>query len=121
MKNTKVLEVAGKRYTLTANRKIITTIASICPELLKFSDKKGKQKMNESEEANIGLKILGNLDVLFYDMIKIAHPEITKERSDEILDLADEEYNNFQDSLINLATSAFESSTPNTSKKNLNW
>lgn len=121
MRNTKILEIAGKKYTITANRRIIYTISKICPELLEFANEKASSKDLKVQEAMVGVKIFGSLDVLFYDMLKIAHPEISKEKSDTLLELADEEYNDFQEKLMELATSAFVSSTPNTSKKELNW
>lgn len=121
MRNAKILEIAGKKYTITANRSIIYTISRICPELLEFANKKESLKEQKEKEAMIGVKIFGNLDVLFYDMLKIAHPEISKEKSDTLLELADEEYNDFQEKLMELAQSAFVSSTQGKSKKNLNW
>lgn len=121
MRNTKILEIAGKKYTLTSNRSIIYTISKICPELLEFARKGKEYEDDEMAETMAGVKVLSNLDVLFYDMLKIAHPEISKAKSDELLELADDEYNDLQESLMSFAMSAFVSSTQNTSKKNLNW
>lgn len=117
---TRIIEVAGKKYTLTANRKIIKTIAYIAPEMLKLvSSKDAKEK--EVSSVDVGIKIMSELDVLFYDMIKIAHPEISKDKSDEILEVFESEYEDVQSNLINFAMSVFTEGNPNTRKKKLNW
>lgn len=119
--STKIIEVAGKRYTLTATRKIVQTLNEICPELLRLGKNVKAEELAEDFEVDVGVKILCNLDVLFYDMIKIAHPEITKEKSDEILDLFDAEYDDVQTNLVNFAMSVFQEGNPNKSKKKLDW
>lgn len=117
---TRIIEVANKKYTLTANRSIIKTIADICPELLTLNSK-SKAKDIESLEVAVSVKIMSNLDVLFYDMIKIAHSEISKEKSDSILDSFEEEYEDVQDNLITFAMSVFTEGNPSQKKKKLNW
>lgn len=117
---TRIIEVAGKKYTLTANRSIIRTIANIAPEMLKLGQLTDADEIEKSE-VDVGLKIMSELDVLFYDMIKIAHPEISKDKSDEILDLFEKEYSEVQANLIKFAMSVFTEGDPNTKKKKLNW
>ena len=119
---TKVIEVAGYgRYTLTANRHIINTLYSIAPEMLKISQSKNDSEIEESAEIETGLKILANLDVLFYDMIKIAHENISKERSDEILEAFESEYEDVQNNLIKFAMSVFTEGDTMKTKKKLDW
>lgn len=119
--NTKIIEVAGKKYTLTANRSIIKTIADICPEILNLGSASKAKEIEETLSVVLSLKIMSNLDVLFYDMIKIAHPEIQKEKSDDILAQFEAEYNGVQENLIKLAMSVFAEGNPKQSRKNLNW
>lgn len=73
----KEIEVEGKKYTLTANRRTAKTLYSICPAIL-------NQKLDKTDEE-ISIDIWLSLDILFYEMIKIAHPNIDKEKSDMIL------------------------------------
>ena len=117
---TRIIEVAGKKYTLTANRGIIRTIATIAPEMLKLSSLTDADEIEKSE-VDVGIKIMSELDVLFYDMIKIAHPELTKEKSDGILESFENEYSDVQANLIKFAMSVFSEGNPNTKKKKLNW
>ena len=117
---TRIIEVAGKKYTLTANRRIIRTLATIAPELLVL-DTLTDAKEIDKLEVDVGLKIMSELDVLFYDMIKIAHPEISKDKSDGILELFENEYSDVQASLIKFAMSVFTEGDPKTKKKKLNW
>lgn len=119
---TKVIEVAGcGTYTLTANRHIINTLYDIAPEMLKLSQAKNDSEIDENAEIETGLKILANLDILFYDMIKVAHPNISKERSDEILDAFEEEWEDVQNNLIKFAMSVFTEGNPTKTKKKLGW
>lgn len=117
---TRIIEVAGKKYTLTANRKIIKTIAHIAPEMLKIATLSNSEEI-ENSKLDAGLKIMSELDVLFHDMIKIAHPEISKDKSDEILELFENEYEDVQTNLISFAMSVFTEGDPNKKKKKLNW
>jgi len=118
---TKRIEVAGKQYTLTANRKIIQTLNEICPELLVLAKKGELSNADEAVQVELGVKLLCNLDELFYSMIKPAHPEISREKSNEILDAFDEEYEDVQEKLLEFAMSVFQEGNQNTSKKKLNW
>lgn len=119
----KIIEVAGKKYTLTANRNVIRTISNIVPEVLKMKidPKKDGDAFNDVLAVLSGLQLMSELDVLFYDMIKVAHPEITKDKSDEILDNFEKEYNNVQENLLKFAFSVFNEGNPSKNKKNLNW
>ena len=117
----KIIEVAGKKYTLVANRNIIKTISDICPEILNLSSAGNAKEIEKSISVTLGIKIMSNLDVLFHDMLKIVHKEISKEKSDEILELFESEYNGVQENLIKFALSVFTEGNPKQSKKNLNW
>nr|DAK86202.1 MAG TPA: hypothetical protein [Caudoviricetes sp.] len=113
----KKIEIDGKKYTLTANRTIIKTICNIAPDLLKFV--KNKNISEDEVEVVCGVDVMANLDILFYDMIKIVHKDITKEKSDEILDKFENEYEDVQTELINLAMSVF--TTGDQKKKKIVW
>lgn len=118
---TKIIEVAGKKYTLTANRSIIQTIARICPEMLDLPSQKTVSEIEGDAEVLMGIKVMSNIGDLFYDMIKVAHPEISREKSEDILDLFMDEYNDVIKSLMKFAMSVFTDGTPKANKKNLNW
>lgn len=119
MIHTKKIEIGGKTYTLTANRKIVKTLANIVPELLALNEAE-LDKMETKNQNSLGVNLLANLDILFYDMIKIAHSNIDKEKSDEILDKFEEEYDDVQEKLVELAMSVFQSGDQKTKKK-INW
>lgn len=108
----KEIEISGKKYTLTANRRTIKTLYSIAPSLL-------STKGDEDEEKT-SVDLVANLDVLFYDMIKIAHPNISKEKSDDILEKFEEEYEDVEGNLVDLALTVFQSGDQ-TKKKKINW
>lgn len=112
----KKIQIGDKKYTLTANRSIIKTLYNIAPELLKIDAKKGT-----ASETNVkaSVDLVANLDVLFYDMIKVAHKDITKEKSDEILDKFESEYEDVQNELLNFAMSVF--TTGDQKKKKIVW
>lgn len=119
-----MIEVAGKKYTLTTNRNIIKILYDIVPQLLQIdvNPTKDPEAYGKAMGTLGMLKLMSELDVVFYNMIKVAHPEITKEKSDEILDNFDAEYNNVQDKLLEFAfASVFEEGNPSQLKKNLNW
>ena len=120
---TKRIEVAGKTYTLTANRNIMKIIYDIAPELLKLDiDPENDMAKFKNALGTFGtLKIISELDVVFYNMIKVAHPEISKEKSDEILDNFDAEYEDVSDNILAFAFSVFTDGNPNIKKKKLNW
>lgn len=109
------ITIGDKKYTLTANRSIIKTLAKIVPDMLNINNGK-----TESETgAKVGVDLMANLDILFYDMIKVVHKDITKEKSDEILDKFENEYEDVQTELINLAMSVF--TTGDQKRKKIIW
>lgn len=109
------IQIGDKKYTLTANRSIIKTLYKIVPDMLKL-DKSG----NRSEPDALGaVNLMANLDVLFYDMIKVVHKDMSKEKSDEILDKFESEYEDVQTELINFAMSVF--TTGDQKKKKIVW
>lgn len=110
------IQIGDKKYTLTANRSIIKTLYAIAPDMLKLNNK-GKE--DSESEAKVGIDLMANLDILFYDMIKVAHKDITKEKSDEILDKFESEYEDVQSALLNFAMSVF--TTGDQKKKKIVW
>lgn len=111
------ITIGDKKYTLTANRSIIKTLYKIAPDMLKFSQ--GGDNVDSELQTQMGMDVMANLDILFYDMIKIAHKDITKEKSDEILDKFENEYEDVQTELINLVMSVF--TTGDQKKKQIIW
>lgn len=111
----KKITIGGKKYTLTANRSIIKTLYSIAPEMLDLNNVKN----NTNNNAKVGVEIMANLDKIFYDMIKVVNKDITKEKSDEILDKFENEYEDVQNELLNLAMSVF--TTGDQKKKKIIW
>lgn len=109
------ITIGDKKYTLTANRSIIKTLYKISPDLLKIRD--GKE--NETEARAVGVDLVAGLDILFYDMIKVVHKDITPEKSNEILDKFDSEYEDVQTELFNFAMSVF--TTGDQKKKKIVW
>lgn len=112
----KEIEIGKKKYILTANRSIIKTLYEIAPSILETNATKRGQK----EEIKVGLDLMANLDTLFYDMIKVANPQITKEKSDEILEKFESEYEGVQEALLELALSVFQQGDQE-KKKKINW
>lgn len=111
----KKITISGKKYTLTANRSIIKTLYAIAPDMLAI----GNAKKESGLEAKVSIDLMANLDRLFFDMIKVAHRDITKETSDEILDKFESEYEDVQTELVNLAMSVF--TTGDQKKKKVIW
>jgi hypothetical protein len=118
---TKQIEVAGKNYTLTVKRNIIVKLNEICPELLRIDNKSNAKDLEEDLEIDVAIRLSANMDAIFYDMIKIAHPEIKKEKSDEIYEMFLEEYSDVEISLIKFIKEVFTGGIPNENKKKLNW
>ena len=118
--NKKHIEVNGKEYTLTVKRSMFIELQNIVPELIKFGENGGKNVTKEME-VEASLKIYDNMDKIFYSMIKIEHPELTKEQSDEIYEAFYNEYNDVDEKLIEFMQSSFTDGIPRENKKNLNW
>ena len=120
-RHTRTIEVGGKTYTLTAKRSLLIKLGEICPEMLKLDPKNKVEDLGTDFEIEAGIKIATNMDAIFYDMIKIAHPEIARDKSDEIYEAFCEEYNDVEVALINFIKSVFTGGIPKEQKKNLNW
>ena len=116
MAHIKEVEIKGKNYKLTANRKLIKVISEICPSILKLND----GKVGDDNGVELGVDILADLDILFYEMLKPAHPDISKETADKILENFEDEYADVANNLITFAMSSFTQGDQ-TSKKKLNW
>lgn len=112
----KKIQIGDKKYTLTANRRILKTLYAIAPDMLKLD---GTKKSAEDLQAKIGIDLVTEIDRLFYDMIKVVHKDITREKSDEIFDKFDSEYEDVQTELLNLAMSVF--TTGDQKKKKVIW
>lgn len=119
MMKEKTIEISGKKYVLTANRSIVKTLYTIAPDMLKLS-RQGSDAIDEKAEISVGLDVMANLDVLFYDMIKVKQPNITKDKSDKILEAFEEEYENVQPKLLDLAMSVFQLGDQ-ANKKKIDW
>lgn len=117
---TKIIEVAGKKYTLTAYRDLANTINDNFPEILDLASGKEVSDIKvDADNIKLGMKIMGKLDNLFYDMIKIAHTTLTREKASEILDSMFDEYDNVVEFLLKFAMSVFPKGTPKGTKKRL--
>lgn len=133
LNNTKQIEVNGKKYTLTARRSIIFKIAQICPELVRLAkssksetqgdltDEQVLKKLEESGTLDAVDKLYDNMPTLFYELIKVAHDSITREKSDEIYWDFYDEYNDVDDYLYEFIQSVFTRGIPRKNKKNLDW
>lgn len=133
LNNTKQIEVNGKKYTLTVRRSILFKIAEICPELLRIVKKSNSGEVDLKEKENVldilddtsaldmTAKIYDNMPTLFYELIKVAHKDITREKSDEIYWDFTNEYNDVDENLSKFIQSVFLGGVPREKKKNLNW
>ena len=117
---TKVIEVGGEKYTLTVRRNLIAKLNEICPEVLRL-EKEDLKNLSRDDEVDVSIKITANMDILFYDMIKIAHPELSKDESDDIYDKFLDEYSDVEKSLMKFIKSVFTGGIPKENKKTLNW
>lgn len=118
---TKQIDVAGKKYTLTVKRNIVSKLYEICPEMLKIGNNVKTQEIPEDVEIDIAIRLSANMDVIFYDMIKIAHPTIDRAKSDEIYEKLTDEYGDVEISLVNFIKEVFTGGIPAENKKKLNW
>jgi hypothetical protein len=118
---TKQIEVAGKNYTLTVKRNILIKLNEICPEILRMNSKDNEKELTEDLEIDAAIRLSANMDVLFYDMIRIAHPEISRDTSDNIYEKFTDEYGDVEISLVNFIKEVFTGGIPAENKKKLNW
>ena len=114
----KHINIGGKEYTLTANRKIIKTIYNVSPEFLDIIE---GSKVGKKQQSAISIELIANVDTIFFDMIKIAHPHIDKEESDKILEQFCQEYEGVDNALINFAISVFTDGNQGSAKKKIQW
>lgn len=124
MNKTKTIEVGGKKYTLTVRRSMIFPLAKQIPECMKIIQASNKGVSDEelsTLEYNAGASIYDHIDIVFYEMIKIAHPDITKEKSDLIYGAFYDEYNDVDEKLLNFFYESFTDGVPRENKKNLDW
>ena len=130
--NRKEIEVNGKTYFLTVKRSILFRIAKIAPELLKIYDKSKKEDglggddvSQEDEMMSLketaGEKLYDNMNIIFYEMLKDNHKDISFEKSNEIYYDFCNEYNDVDEHLFGLISTVFTQGIPRENKKNLNW
>lgn len=120
MAKTQQIEVGGGKYTLTSNRSLLMKLARLIPDIMKINQDIPEDE-KENLQFNVGASIYDHMDVLFYEMIKVAHPNIDKEKSDKIYNAFCDEYNDVDENLIKFITSSFTGGIPRENKKNLNW
>lgn len=115
-----IVSIDNKNYTLTTNRALFKTLYSICPEFfVAISDVNKQDKTEPSIYLNIA--ILSNLDIVFYEMIKREHPELTKEDSDALLLKFETEYDDASSHLMKFVIKVFTQGNPDSPKKKLDW
>ena len=123
MNKTKQIEIGGKKYTLTVKRSMLVTLAKIVPELLKINSK--SSKLSEEEMTNLqyeaSISIYDKMNVIFFEMIKVAHPTITQEKSDEIYSQFCDEYADVEEKLMEFFSSTFTEGIPAEKKKKIDW
>ena len=134
LNNQKEIEVNGKKYVLTVQRSLLFRIATIVPEILNFA-KESKSQEGElekeqimSQERMVELfnnstidKLYDNMNVIFYEMLKHQHKDISFEKSNEIYLNFCYEYNDVEEHLMALIEKVFTQGIPRKEKKNLNW
>lgn len=120
-RHTKTITVAGQDYTLTAKRDLVVKLGEICPEVLSIAENKNSNELSNIFRVGAGIKLIVNMNTLFYDMIKVAHPQLTIEESDDIYEQFCKEYNNVEINLIRFIKSVFTDGIPREKKKNLDW
>lgn len=129
--NKREVEINGKFYTLTIKRSVLFRIAFVAPELLKIykSSLKGNDSQGddvsrieiESLSVDAMNKLYDNMNIIFYEMLRERHPEITLEKSNEIYYNFCNEYNDVDDKLFSLIETVFTQGIPREDKKNLDW
>lgn len=117
MEKIREFTIGDDTYSLVSKRSLVLNLRLIIPELFDLKESKNRKQA----EVDLGIKLYDNLDLIFYEMIKIKHPNLTKDESDVIFENFCNKYNNAEESLIELMMSAFQQGIPNTEKQNLNW
>lgn len=112
------ITIGGKKYTLTANRNLIKVIYDISPDFLSMATIENEAERNK-KSTEVSIAIVAGLDKIFYEMIKVAQPNIDKEKSDEILEKFEEEYEEVQNEIMNLALTVFQQGDQK--KKKIVW
>lgn len=117
MEKIREFEIDNVEYHLVAKRSLLIRLKQIVPDLFSIKD----EKEIEENQLELGLLMYDNMDVIFYEMIKVKHPNLTKEESDALFAKFCNEYDNAEESLLELMNSVFEQGIPNSKKKKLNW
>ena len=112
------ITIGDKTYTLTATRNIIKTLYEVSPEILSMATIKNDAE-RKAINAKVSVDIVAGLDKIFYELIKVAQPTITFEKSIEILNKFDEEYEDVQSAIMELALSVFQQGDQK--KKKIIW
>lgn len=112
------VSIGGKQYTLTASRRLIKTLYSISPKLVSLGMIENEEE-RKATMSEVSVSLISELDVIFYEMIKVAHPNIEKEKSDEILGKFEDEYEDVQNELLEFAYTVFQEGDQN--KKKIVW
>lgn len=117
MEKIREFKIGNDTYSLVSKRSIALSLRGIIPELFDLKDNKNRKQA----EVDLGIKLYDNLDFVFYEMIKVKHPDLSRDESNVIFEKFCNKYNNAEESLIELMMSAFQQGIPNTEKENLNW
>lgn len=131
LNNKKEIEINGKFYILTVNRSLLYKIAVIVPEVIKINQKSNEQNDVETElsdeeklerfDSTVIDKLYDKMNIIFYEMLKVQHKNITLEKSDEIYVKFHQEYNDVDEKLMSLIEKVFTQGVPREQKKNINW
>ena len=109
------VEIKGQTYTLVSKRSLIVRLKKHIPNIDKIRD------LEEDRDIELAVAIYDNMDWIFFEMLTIKQPEITKKESDKIFDAFYEEYEDAEESILSLIVSVFDKGIPNKQKKRLNW
>jgi hypothetical protein len=121
--NEKHINIGGKDYVLTIKRSMLISLAKVVPELIKINRLAGNASEEELAELQFaaGASIYDNIDVIFHEMIKIRHKDITKEKSDEIYLQFCDEYEDVDEKILDFFLETFTGGVPKENKKKINW
>lgn len=110
------VEINNKEYKLVAKRSLIIRLKKHIPDIDKI------YKLEEDKDIELAVALYENMNTIFFELIKEKQPEITLEESNVIFEDFLAEYEDAEESLLELITSVFEQGIPNTKeKKKLNW